>query len=251
MACTPSRAERATRVTVVSNGSSRASMASPIAPYPTISTDLSARAGRHRGFHSRRSWARTNSGMPRSDDRIRVSVSSAVELSWMPRPLHRVTPSGICERTLSTPADSVCTTSRLDHPGQHVGDAAPPRRTASRRTRPRTPTPAPPWSDRPPRSGASVGGSPSSAGSNGSQTSRSGHGTSLSCHASALASVSEATWSITARNRPASSAAAAQSSANGRSSASGRPRDQGLDQLRDRPRAAAPSATTRSSARIT
>ena len=42
----------------------------------------------------------------------------------------------------------------------------------------------------------------------------------LACRVTALASVSEATWSITTRTRPASSVAAAQSSANGRSRAS-------------------------------
>ena len=80
-----------------------------MAPYPTSSTVLSASAGCQPGFHSCRSWARTNAGTPRSDDRISVSASSAVEVSWMPRPLHSVDAVGDRGRMLSTPAVSVCT----------------------------------------------------------------------------------------------------------------------------------------------
>ena len=109
IACTPSRADRATRTTEHSNGASRASTAAPIAPYPTSSTVLSASAGCQPGVHSCRSWARTNAGTPRSDERTSVSTSSAVEVSWMPRPLHSVTSGGIADRMLSTPAVRVWT----------------------------------------------------------------------------------------------------------------------------------------------
>ena len=37
-------------------------------------------------------------------------ASSAVDASWMPRPLQSSTPAGTCGRTCSTPAVIVCTT---------------------------------------------------------------------------------------------------------------------------------------------
>ena len=82
-----------------------------MAPYPTMSTVRSASAGRVAGAHTWASCARTNPGTPRSDASISVMASSAVEASWMPRPLHRVTPSGTWGRMCSTPAVWVCTTS--------------------------------------------------------------------------------------------------------------------------------------------
>ncbi len=57
-------------------------------------------------------WSPTNPGMPRSEARVRVSASSAVEALWIPRPLHSSTPSGTWPRTWSTPAVSVWTTFR-------------------------------------------------------------------------------------------------------------------------------------------
>ena len=58
----------------------------------------------------RASWARTKSGTPRRLARISVSVSSAVEVSWMPRPLHSGHAARARRRMCSTPADRVCTT---------------------------------------------------------------------------------------------------------------------------------------------
>ena len=81
-----------------------------MAPYPTMTTVLSARAGRVPGAQTPASWARTNPGTPRSEASISVIASSAVDASWMPRPLHSCTPSGTCGRTCSTPAVIVCTT---------------------------------------------------------------------------------------------------------------------------------------------
>jgi len=50
--CTPGRAERATSEMLTSNGSSRAAMASPIAPAPTISTCLPASSSVNRVAHT-------------------------------------------------------------------------------------------------------------------------------------------------------------------------------------------------------
>ena len=99
---------------------------------------------------------------------MRVSASSAVDVSWMPRPLQRVTPGGTSGRKLSTPAVRVCTTRR---PGIR-GARGPPSRpgTAARRTPRRRPSRARRRCRRPPRSAGSPGGSPSRSGSNGSQT---------------------------------------------------------------------------------
>ena len=51
---------------------------------PTMRTDLSASAGRNPARHSPLSWARTKSGMPRSEARIRARASSAVLASCTP-----------------------------------------------------------------------------------------------------------------------------------------------------------------------
>ena len=56
---------------------------------------------------------------------MRVTASSAVDESWMPRPLQRVTPGGTSGRKLSTPAVRVCTTSRPGIRPEHVGATAP------------------------------------------------------------------------------------------------------------------------------
>ena len=110
--------------------SSRSSIAAPIWPYPTISTDLSASDGRFVASHEARSWARTNSGIPRRLARTSVSVSSAVEVSWMPRPLQSTTPSGTHVAMCSTPAERVCTTFRFGSLAEDlaVGGAEPVRR---------------------------------------------------------------------------------------------------------------------------
>src|SRR5918993_1103981 len=60
--------------------------------------------------HSDRSWARTNSGMLRSEARTSVTASSAVLASWTPRALHSVIPSRRKGVTCSYPAVRVCTT---------------------------------------------------------------------------------------------------------------------------------------------
>ena len=83
-----------------------------MSPYPTISTVLSASAVRQPWFQRPSAWSPTNPGMPRSDARVSVTASSAVEALWMPRPLQSSTPSGIWLRMWSTPAVSVCTTLR-------------------------------------------------------------------------------------------------------------------------------------------
>ena len=80
-----------------------------MAPYPTTSTVLSASAGRVPCAHTPASCARTKPGTPRNDDSMSVIASSAVDASWMPRPLHSSTPWGTCGRTCSTPAVIVCT----------------------------------------------------------------------------------------------------------------------------------------------
>ncbi len=110
MPCTPSRAVRATFTTSHSKPLSRSSIARPMSPYPTISTVLSASDSLRSGRHSPRSWARTKPGIPRSDARVSVRTSSAVDALWIPRPLHSSTPSGTAGRMSSTPAVMVCTT---------------------------------------------------------------------------------------------------------------------------------------------
>ena len=98
----------------------------PIAPYPTSSTRLSASAGCQPDSHSRRSWARTKPGTPRSDwpgsGSAPARRSTCRGCRGRCRAARRRAPFA---RMLSTPAVSVCTTSRLVIRGSTSAPAGP------------------------------------------------------------------------------------------------------------------------------
>ena len=207
IACTPSRAERATRTTEHSNGA-----AGPRWPRRSRRTRPAARScppARVPARSTRAVLARTNSGTPRSEASTSVSASSAVEVSWMPRPLQRVTPSGrdgCCRRRRSGSARP-----QRGHP--RITSATPARRVRRHVDLDLADRVRHGSAGRPPRS-ESAGGSPSSRverqpdQASARRTPLRTLDTTRSCQVTALASVSEATWSITTRSRAASSAAA-------------------------------------------
>ena len=139
MACTPSRADRATRITSTSNGSQpRLDRLADRAVPDEQHRAVGQRRAPPVGFHSTPVLGADELAGRRA---ARTGSASARARRWRCRGCRdRCTasrPSGTRAAMLSTPADSICTTCRLRHPGQHVAHAGAQLRTARRRTPPR------------------------------------------------------------------------------------------------------------------
>ena len=136
IACTPSRAVRATRSTSTSNGSSLASMSRPMSPYPTISTVLSASDVPPALVPRLCVLVATNPGC-RAATRASGSAPAPPSTRCGCRGRCRAArPSGTSLRMWSTPAVSVCTTFEPRHPARSTWPVLRLRgRTPGRRTR--------------------------------------------------------------------------------------------------------------------